>query len=96
MEQDYIGQGLAPSYFAECLLSNAPDSAFQTSFQGTYRSVVNWMVQTDLKELVCQNGRQYLFGPSPEQWSVADADSFARHLVALWNDWGVNSTDALV
>lgn len=96
MEQDYIGQGLAPSYFVECLLYNAPDSAFQTSFQGTYRSVVNWMVQTDLKELVCQNGRQYLFGPSPEQWSVADADSFARHLVALWNDWGVNSTDALV
>ena len=97
LESDHrIGQGLAPSYFVECLLYNAPHSAFQPSFQETYRSVVNWMLQTDLKELVCQNGRQYLFGTSPEQWSVADADSFARHLVTLWNDWGVNSTDALV
>ena len=50
-----IGQGLAPSYFVECLLYNAPDSAFQSSFQGTYRSVVNWLVQADLDRLVCQN-----------------------------------------
>ena len=89
LESDHrIGQGLAPSYFVECLLYNAPDSAFQANFQETYRSVVNWMVQADLKGLVCQNDRQYLFGPSPEQWSEADAADFARHLVALWNDWG--------
>ena len=83
-----IGQGLAPSYFVECLLHNAPDSAFQSSFQETYCAVVNWMVQADLEKLVCQNGRQYLFGPSPERWSVAHAEDFARHLVALWDNWG--------
>lgn len=88
LESDHrIGQGLAPSYFVECLLYNAPDSAFQPSFQETYRLVVNWMLQADLKALVCQNGRQNLFGPSPEQWSEADAEDFARHLAALWNEW---------
>ena len=82
-----ISADLAPSYFVECLLYNAPDSAFQYGFQETYCSIVNWMVQNSLDRLVCQNGQQWLFGPSPEQWSVADANVLANHLVSLWNDW---------
>ena len=82
-----ISADLAPSYFVECLLYNAPDSAFQYGFQETYCSIVNWMVQNSLNRLVCQNGQQWLFGPSPEQWSVADANVLANHLVSLWNDW---------
>ena len=82
-----ISDGLAPSYFVECLNYNAPDSAFQYGFQETYSSIVNWMVQNSLDRLICQNGQQWLFGPSPEQWSVADAKVFANHLVSLWNDW---------
>ena len=81
-----ISSDIAPSYFVECLLYNAPDSAFQAGFQDTYCSVVNWMAQSDLNELVCQNGQQYLFGPSPEQWSVTDAQTFASQLVDLWNN----------
>ncbi len=82
-----ISADLAPSYFVECLIYNAPDSAFQYSFQETYRSIVNWMVESALDRLVCQNGEQWLFGPSPEQWSVEDAKAFANELVSLWNNW---------
>ena len=82
-----ISAGLAPSYFVECLLYNAPDSAFQNGFQEAYYSIVNWMTQNDLDRLVCQNGQQGLFGSSPEQWSVVDAKTFANQLVSLWNDW---------
>ena len=82
-----ISAGLAPSYFVECLIYNAPDSAFQYGFQDTYCSIVNWLVQNSLDGLVCQNGQQWLLGPSPEQWSVADAKVFANHLVSLWNEW---------
>ena len=82
-----ISADLAPSYFVECLLYNAPDPAFQPGFQDTFCSIVNWMSQDSLEELVCQNGQQWLFGPSPEQWSVADAKAFASQLVALWNNW---------
>ena len=84
---DRISAELAPSYFVECLLYNAPDLAFQPGFQDTYRSIVSWMVQDSLDGLVCQNGQQWLFGPSPEQWSVVDAKTFASQLVALWNNW---------
>ena len=82
-----INADLAPSYFVECLLYNAPDSAFQPSFQETYRSIVNWMVQNNLDRLVCQNGQQWLFGPSSEQWSAANAKAFGNQLVSLWNNW---------
>ena len=83
-----ISSNLAPSYFVECLLYNAPDWALQPSFQMTYCSVVNWMLQNSLNGLVCQNGQQWLFGPSPEQWSVDDAKAFANELASLWNNWG--------
>ena len=82
-----ISADLAPSYFVECLLYNAPDSAFQYGFQGTYCSIVNWMVQSNLDKLACQNGQQWLLGPSPEQWSVKDAKDFGSQLVSLWNNW---------
>ena len=82
-----IRSNLAPSYFVECLLFNAPDWAYQASFQETYRSIVNWMAQSRFDEFVCQNGRQRLFGPSSEQWSIADARSFENQLANLWNDW---------
>ncbi len=82
-----ISAGLAPSYFVECLVYNAPDWTFQPSFQDTYCSIVNWMVQSNLDRFVCQNERQWLFGPSSEQWSVVNAKTFANQLVSLWNEW---------
>ena len=82
-----MSSSLSPSYFVECLLYNASDAAFQSRFQDTYCSVVSWMMNADLDQLPCQNGQQLLFGPSPEQWSVADAETFIDHLVELWNTW---------
>ena len=82
-----ISPKLAPSYFLECLLYNAPDSAFQYRFQDTYCSIVNWMNQSSLEGIVCQNGQQYLFGTSPQQWSLSDAKTLAGELVTLWNNW---------
>ena len=82
-----ISSNLAPSYFLECLLYNVPDSAFQLGFQDTYYSVVKWMSQNNLERLVCQNGRQSLFGLSPQQWSLKDAKALVNQLIALWNNW---------
>ena len=82
-----INSKLAPSYFLECLLYNAPDSAYQPGFQDTFRSIVNWMNQTNLERLVCQNGQQALFGGNQEQWAMADARTLADQLAGLWNNW---------
>ena len=83
-----ISSKLAPSYFLECLLYSAPDSAYQDGFQATYCSIVNWMNQANLTNLACQNGQQYLFGKSEEQWSTEDARTLGALLANLWNTWG--------
>ena len=82
-----INSDLAPSYFLECLLYNAPDAAFKASFQDTYSDIVNWMVRTNLNQLKCQNGQLLLFGSLPEQWSEHDANALAMGLANLWNNW---------
>ena len=82
-----IRSGLAPSYFLECLLYNAPDMTFQMQLQETYRSIVNWMIQIDLRNFTCQNERQNLFGPSLDQWDVKDAKTLAGQFANLWNNW---------
>lgn len=81
-----IGANLAPSYFVECLVYNAPDYAFQPGFQDRYCAVVNWMGREPLEGLLCQNGQQRLFGPSPEQWNTGEAREFIDQLAALWDD----------
>ena len=85
--QGKITANLAPSYFLECLVYNAPDSAFQSGFQETYCAIVNWMVSADFTKLACPNGQQYLFGTSAEQWNISDAKTLADRFVNLWNNW---------
>lgn len=82
-----IGDDVAPSYFLECLVYNAPDTAFQASYQETYRSVVNWMAASDLSDLVCQNQQLPLFGQLPGQWSLAEVKTLTDALVSLLGDW---------
>ena len=82
-----IRANLAPSYFLECLLYNAPDWMFQLSHQQTFRSIIAWMAATALRNLNCQNGQMQLFGSLPEQWSLSKAERLRNALVSLWDDW---------
>ena len=85
--EESITEDLAPSYFIECLVYNAPDLAFKSNLQDTYCDIVNWMTQSDLSGLMCQNGQIPLFGDSPEQWSLENARVFGSALASLWNNW---------
>ena len=87
LDDGRLRRGVAPSYFLACLLYNAPDRCYQASFQETYCSIVNWMMEVELGMLVCQNGRQLLFGDLPEHWSQSDARALSSGLVDLWNNW---------
>jgi len=80
-------QDLAPSYFLECLLCNVPDSAFNGTFQDIFCNVVNWLQRAALNNFICPNKQMFLFGGSPEQWTIDKARGFIQFMVALWNNW---------
>lgn len=82
-----IRRDLAPSYFIECLVYNAPNWMFRTGFEDTYRDIVNWMTTNNLGGLMCQNGEVSLFRDSPEQWAFEDAQAFVGALASLWSNW---------
>jgi hypothetical protein len=86
-ERQIIADGLAPSYFVECLLYNVPDQAFGGTWQETYCTTVNWLRSNLSSYLNCQNEQLRLFGDTPEQWSSDKASQFVDGLVLLWNGW---------
>jgi hypothetical protein len=82
-----ISGDATPSYFLECMLYNVPNSKFEKSYQDTFCNIVNWLNETDLDNLVCQNEQIKLFGSTPEQWNLEEAKEFIRNIVSLWNNW---------
>jgi Nucleotidyltransferase domain len=86
-QRGVIRDDLAPSYFLECLLYNAPDGAFSGTHHQTFLNVLNWLYSADLSSLPCQNEQTFLFGPTPEQWNTTDARELVAALIELWNEW---------
>jgi hypothetical protein len=82
-----LADGIAPSYYVECLLYNAPNRHFGTSYQATLYNILKWLSEADLTNLICQNGQTTLFGTTPEQWTTQNAKTFITRLITLWNDW---------
>lgn len=82
-----ITGNLAPSYFLECLIYNAPDDAFKDGFQDTYSAIINWLQREDISKAVCQNKQHDLFGSSAEQWSIGHAKILSNQLTLLWDSW---------
>jgi predicted nucleotidyltransferase len=82
-----ISEDLAPSYFLECLLYNAPDAKFGRSFEDTFVEIFNWLWEARIDGLVCQNEELPLFGTSPEQWDALKAKQLLEALKELWENW---------
>ena len=85
--QGLLEKGVAPSYFVECLLYNAPDSAFQQRLNDTCYSILNWMNSLRFNNLVCQNGVQPMFSDPEDSWSIENARTFITQLIWIWNNW---------
>lgn len=84
-----IRDGIAPSYYVEGLLYNAPSLKFTPSLQQCVCNVLNWYRDEAAKaKLVCANEQYYLLRDgSPVCWNQADCDTFVDTAVKLWNDW---------
>lgn len=85
--RSFISGDTTPSYFLECLIYNALNLKFGTSYQDSFCNIVNWLNEADLDIFMCKNGQHKLFGSTPEQWNTADAQSFIKNVISLWNHW---------
>jgi hypothetical protein len=90
VDQGVITEDLAPSYFVQCLLYNASNSAYSRStLQDQLGEVVKELflniVGSYYHNFVCQNGQVLLFGTTPEQWSPGKANKFLSAMLQLWS-----------
>lgn len=72
---------LAPSYFIECLVFNAPDTHFGSDYQGSLKVILDFLqYQCDADRLTAGNKIHLLFGDKPWQWNNKnDAALFLSH-----------------
>ena len=80
----------APSYFIECLLSNADKDAVNTyDLQERFLSILlNLAENADgWDSFTAQHGLRELFGDRPEQWNPEDAVEFVTAISDLWKNW---------
>lgn len=84
-----IMAGLAPSYFIEGMLYNAPDSAFGLSYQDSVENLLNWLHSDEGKESwVCANQQYYLLRDSAHVcWPSDNFNQFLEATIDLWNEW---------
>lgn len=88
VDRKLISASCAPSYFVECLLFNVPDAYFVQNRQKAFSDILKFAAHTlDTNAARCQNGHLFLFGNSPEQWTVARAAELLAGLDRLWNNW---------
>ena len=87
VKNEAISDGIAPSYFIECLLYNVPNDLFRLSFSQSYYGIVEYLTTASLQQFKCQNGVQELFGPSRDLWNVDEARRYVQALGQLWEKW---------
>lgn len=77
INQGYIKDGLAPSYFLEGMLSNVPDHHFVASRQQTFENYMYWLEHCPTNDLTCANGIHYLLRNGHSVcWNKSDFDAF--------------------
>ena len=88
IDQGVIAAGVAPSYYIEGLLYNAPNNLFGTSYDASMVSVINWLLEADRSKFLCAN-QQYplLDGNADVTWNSANCNAYLDSLVELWKDW---------
>lgn len=88
VDQNYIKDGLAPSYFIEGMLYNVPNIKFGLSYQNTVSEALNWLRSCTRNDLVCANEMYKLLHPTSQvTWREPDFEAFVGAAIRFWNDW---------
>lgn len=87
VDHKLIENGVAPSYFIECMLYNVPNDNFEADLGDTFVSTYNYIVRADRSQFRCANGIHKLLGDSQIAWSPANCEKYLGALGRLWSSW---------
>jgi hypothetical protein len=82
-----LAEGMAPSYFIECLLYSVPDNLFVADRGNRIHGILTYLWTLSSEGLLCQNGLVGLVGTGNTQWPAECYVTTVRALINLWNNW---------
>lgn len=87
--EDLLAEGVAPSYFIECLLFNVPNDYFAAnSLSDRYDNIVDFLERGDISQFEEQCEIYDLFvADDPDRWNREDGHQFIKQLRYLWDNW---------
>ena len=88
IKNNLIDKKLAPSYFIECLLYNAPDNVFYGNWSEIYYNTLNWLCNLNqLENLLCQNEITKIFNQDLTSWNSDSFHKLLKNYIELWTGW---------
>ncbi|MDO8883295.1 nucleotidyltransferase [Pseudotabrizicola sp.] len=76
---------IAPSYFLEGMLWNAPNQLYTGSYQTTFENYMSWLEAANHTDLTCANGIHWLLREGhPVCWRKEKFDTFRLAAIQYW------------
>ncbi|TDN63939.1 nucleotidyltransferase [Paraburkholderia sp. BL10I2N1] len=88
IDDGYIADGVAPSYFLEGMLWNVPNDKFVQSYEDTFVNAFNWISNTDKTNLACASDLHWLVRDNTSVcWATANFEAYLTAVREYWNAW---------
>lgn len=85
VNQGYLDDGVAPSYYLEGMLWNVPSNNYTASYKDTFEGYMSWLQECNPPDLCCANSIHWLLRDGHSVcWQQAQ---FARFRAAAWQYW---------
>jgi hypothetical protein len=81
VEKGELPKDLAPSYFIECLVYNAPNRCFKQGYKESFEAIIDYLKGANLELMRTQDEILNMFGSKETEWSVRKAERTLR----AWN-----------
>jgi len=89
IDDGYIADGVAPSYFLEGMLWNVPADKFVQTYKDSFVNTFHWVLNADKTKLSCANDLYWLVRDNSNVcWSTANFDAYLDAVKKYWNEWG--------
>lgn len=89
IDDGVLKAGVAPSYFVEGMVWNAPNDKFGTSYAASVENILGWLESAKRDDLVCASYMHWLVRDGTHtSLATANFDSYLKAIRKYWNDWG--------